>query len=237
LQIGGTIGAGLLITGNNTDTVTLTGTRTEINNALSTVTYRANNGFTGTDTLTMITDDQGNTGLGGAKSDTDTVQITVQAPALPDAADDTASAVEDGPAVTIDVLFNDSVNSGEQATLEDFDPTSTGGTITLDDNGTPLDKTDDQLIFTPAANFSGQTSFNYVMNDTGGTGSDSTGTVIVNVAPVNDRPIARGNGYGPSTEFCSSTATAPSATPRAPTSMAKTPSPTVPRIPPAQSPT
>lgn len=64
------------LTGNGTPTVTLTGTVAAINSALSTVTYRPSSGFTGTSSLQIVTNDQGNTG-GGQLVDTDTVPITV----------------------------------------------------------------------------------------------------------------------------------------------------------------
>ncbi len=65
-------------TGAGTGTLILTGTLAAINAALATgVTYSPAAGFVGADTLTMATDDQGNTGSPGALSDTDTVAIAV----------------------------------------------------------------------------------------------------------------------------------------------------------------
>ncbi len=54
-----------------------TGTLANINAALATITYTPNPDFAGGDTLTITTNDLGNTGSGGALSDTDTVAITV----------------------------------------------------------------------------------------------------------------------------------------------------------------
>jgi VCBS repeat-containing protein len=65
------------VTGNNTGTVTLTGTLTAINAALQNTSFTAATGFTGAVTLTMTTNDQGNTGPGGAMQDVDTVTIHV----------------------------------------------------------------------------------------------------------------------------------------------------------------
>ncbi len=47
---------------------------------------------------------------------------------------------------------------------------------------------DGSFIYTPAANFHGDDGFSYVVSD--GNGGSSTYTVSVNVAPVNDTPVA-----------------------------------------------
>jgi LPXTG-site transpeptidase (sortase) family protein len=55
--------------------MTFTGSLTNINAALNGLTYT--NVAVGADTLTIVTNDQGNTGVGGSQTDTDTVGITV----------------------------------------------------------------------------------------------------------------------------------------------------------------
>jgi len=65
-----------------------TGTLANVNAALATVTYRGNVEFSGSDTLSITVDDQGNTGAGGILSDNDTVGITV-------------NAVNDGPSLSV----------------------------------------------------------------------------------------------------------------------------------------
>ncbi len=57
--------------------MTFTGTLAAINAALAGTAYHPTLNFNGSDTLTITTNDQGNTGSGGAQSDTDTVDITV----------------------------------------------------------------------------------------------------------------------------------------------------------------
>ena len=59
--------------------MTFTGTMANINAALGGLTYQPNLNFNGSDTLTILTSDLGNTGSGGPKFDTDTVAITVAA--------------------------------------------------------------------------------------------------------------------------------------------------------------
>ena len=68
---GATITAGA----NNTATLTLSGTQTQINAALATTSYQSNVGFTGTDTLTVLSTDSTGTPL----TDSDTVSIIVNA--------------------------------------------------------------------------------------------------------------------------------------------------------------
>ncbi len=73
-------------TSNDADTFTISGSRTAINTALASLSYKANEDFNGTnagafnsqakDTLTVTVDDNGNTGT-GAGTDTKTVDITV----------------------------------------------------------------------------------------------------------------------------------------------------------------
>ncbi len=65
--------------GDGTDDVTMTfsGLPASINAALDGLKYDPDQDFVGSDTLTIISNDQGNTGEGGVKSDTDTVSITL----------------------------------------------------------------------------------------------------------------------------------------------------------------
>ena len=67
-------GDGATISGNNTGSVTISGTLAQVNAALLGLAYTANAGYSGSDTLTVATSD-------GTLSDTDTVSITVSAPA------------------------------------------------------------------------------------------------------------------------------------------------------------
>jgi VCBS repeat-containing protein len=63
--------------GTNDATMDFTGTVANINNALATLTYRSATNYFGANTFTIVTNDLGNTGPGGAYSDTDTVSINV----------------------------------------------------------------------------------------------------------------------------------------------------------------
>ncbi|MCW5658842.1 MAG: tandem-95 repeat protein [Burkholderiaceae bacterium] len=174
-------GGSAVIVGSGSNTVTLTGTVAQINATLAAnVTYVPTANFAGSATLTMTTSDGGNTGSGGTLTDVDTVSITVNpVNDAPVAAADTVAATEDTP-LSIPVatlLANDS----------DPDP---GSTLTITSVQSPVNGTvalvGSNVVFTPAAHYSGPASFTYTVSD--GQGGSSTATVAVNVAAVADAP-------------------------------------------------
>ena len=79
--------AGLLLSPNQTLTnlasKTLSGSLTDLNHALSNLLFVPTSGFSGTATLTITTNDRGNTGSGGAKTDSDIIGIDVRVPFSP----------------------------------------------------------------------------------------------------------------------------------------------------------
>ncbi|MGF6090342.1 VCBS domain-containing protein [Pseudomonas sp. 18173] len=106
LSLGATV-PGVTVIGANTATLTLTGTLANLNTALASLRYLGNLNFNGTDTLTVVSNDQGNYGdangdglpgtAGDALSDIDSLQI-ILAPVNdpPVAVNDSAIAVEAG---------------------------------------------------------------------------------------------------------------------------------------------
>lgn len=77
LNVGAT--SGVTVTGNGSGSVLLSGPLAAINALLASgVTYQGNPDFHGDDSLQMVTNDKGNSGSGGALSDTDVVAIDVQ---------------------------------------------------------------------------------------------------------------------------------------------------------------
>ncbi len=73
LTIGTT--TGLTVTGNGTPSVMLEGALNNLNPALASLTYRK--ALDGTDTITVTANDLGNTGTGGAQSDSKAIPVTV----------------------------------------------------------------------------------------------------------------------------------------------------------------
>ncbi|MEQ1852782.1 MAG: Calx-beta domain-containing protein, partial [Chthoniobacteraceae bacterium] len=95
-------------------TMTFTGTVANINAALAGLSFSPTPNFNGAGSLQIITDDQGNTGAGGALSDTDPVNITVNAVNDPPIAVDQA-LVFDG--VNDKVVVNPSASLTMTATM------------------------------------------------------------------------------------------------------------------------
>ena len=110
----------------------------------------------------------------------------------PEAKADFTSTFANTP-VKINPLTNDIVTTGIPLSLTGYDQTTAkGGTIQLDNNGTPDDKTDDQLIYTPSTNFVGVDTINYTIADDQKT---ATGTITVTVPAINLNALNGNNGF------------------------------------------
>ncbi|MGB6297254.1 MAG: tandem-95 repeat protein [Rivularia sp. (in: cyanobacteria)] len=134
--------------------------------------YTPDTDFTGIDTFNYQIDD----GNGG--TDTATVNVNVaNVNEIPSSANDSVTTNEDT-AVSINVLANDSDADGDNLNIASVSSPNNGITAIVDN----------QIVYTPAANFNGVDSFNYQVGD--GNGGTQTATVTVNVAPVNDLPVA-----------------------------------------------
>jgi hypothetical protein len=141
-------------------------------NGDGTVTYKPNDDFNGTDTFTYtITDDQGAT---------DTATVTINVGPVdddPDAEND-VTLTDEGVAVDIDVLANDSDPDGDTLTVIDY-AQPTNGAVTDGPGGT--------LTYTPADDFTGTDTFTYTISD--GNGGTDTATVTVVVGDVDDNTV------------------------------------------------
>ena len=195
--------AGVVITGNGTGSVGLSGTQNDINAALAAVngvTYTPDADFNGSDTLTMTSDDLGNSGAGGAQQDQDQVAITVSAvnddPTAPptnsvSTAEDTASGAT---AIGADDPDNDTLTYSEKPGFE-----AANGTVTFDQiNGT--------FTYTPDPDYNGSDSFTILIDD--GNGGTAEQVVSVTVTPVNDDPTAPATNSVSAAEDAASAATA-----------------------------
>ena len=170
--------AGVTVTGNGTSSVQVAGTAAAINAALDGLVYLNPGDFHGGLGLTVATLDNYTSGVSS-------IGITV-AP-VADIAADTATTSEDT-AVTIDVLGNDSFeNAGRTITAVNGGAIVEGGAAVAVNNGT-VALVGGQLVFTPAANYNGSTSFGYTVTS-GGVSESSI--VSVTVTPANDLPTGR----------------------------------------------
>ncbi|MFV0472826.1 MAG: Ig-like domain-containing protein, partial [Pikeienuella sp.] len=101
-------------------------------------------------------------------------------------------AVANGGPVEIDVMANDG-EAVEIVAFEDGANAANGllqnGTLSLDDKGT-ADKSDDTLVYTPNAGFTGRDAFNYVVRNANGQLDQARVTVDVSAGPGNQTPAA-----------------------------------------------
>ncbi|MBW4580055.1 MAG: pre-peptidase C-terminal domain-containing protein [Tildeniella nuda ZEHNDER 1965/U140] len=203
LQLGNTTGLTITAGSNNSSSIAFSGTLTDINAALSGLSYRGNLNFNGADTLTLTANDQGNTGSGAIGIDSRTLGITV-------------GAVNDAPLIIVpgNQTVDEDTNlllSGINITDADSNPnpitvtlTATNGTLTLDPlvpGSTTLTLTDTldnintaiaNLTYRGRLNYNGADTITIRANDQGnaGFGGPLTDikTINVNVNAVNDAP-------------------------------------------------
>ena len=220
-SVGGGVTAGE-ISGNGTNSAIVTSTLAKINATLtnaSGLVYQPGTGYTGPDTLTVLTDDQGNTGSPGALTDSDTVAITVTSdnvapvntlPAGPlSASEDVPLALSgfsvadsDAGSGTIQVTFSVlngtlTVNSGVVGGVTAGEVTGTGtATVLLTSTLTKINATlahATGLAYQSVLNYSGPDTLTMTSNDQGNTGTggpkSDTDSLAMTVAPVNDAPV------------------------------------------------
>lgn len=94
--------------------------------------------------------------------------------------DDIVTTDEDVP-VVVDIYGNDS-DLPATGTLTTTSPTN--GVVTIDDNGTPNDPSDDIVTYTPYPDYNGPDSFDYTVCNS--SGDCSTATVTIDVLPIVD---------------------------------------------------
>jgi len=94
--------------------------------------------------------------------------------------DDVVTTDEDAP-VIVDIYANDS-DLPTTGALTTTNPTN--GVITINENGTPNNPTDDVVIYTPNPNYNGPDSFDYTVCNS--SGDCSTATVAIDVLPIID---------------------------------------------------
>ncbi len=194
-----------------------TGTLASINAALNGLSFLPNNGFSGAAALQLTVNDQGNTGSGGAMSDSKTVAINVatpinQAPVVTVPATQTAPfntplsfstangnalSVADADAgsgqleVYIGVV-NGTATLSTVSGLTFSSGSSGGGSMTFRGTLSTINAALNGLVFRANNNFSGAASLQVSANDLGNTGSggakSDSKTVTINVA-ANQAPV------------------------------------------------
>ena len=147
-------------------------------NPNGTYTYTPNSAFFGNDTLIYVVCDNGIPSL----CDTAIVVIGVNVQNVsPLAADDNFSTNEDTP-LSADVSLNDSDPNGGPVSFSLANPPLHAVSLLLNPDGT--------FTYVPNPNYNGPDSFTYVVCDNGSPVLCDSGTVFINVIPVNDAPVA-----------------------------------------------
>ncbi|MCG3200065.1 MAG: hypothetical protein GHCLOJNM_04594 [bacterium] len=129
-----------------------------------------------------------NDGLVDSAPDTTRITVEVRPNTNPVAVDDAASTLA-GQAVTIDVLANDTDADADPLTVSAITQPATGGSASIGAGGA-------NVSFTPAAGFTGTTSFTYTASDGRGGSDTATVTVTVTALPtlsIGDVTITEGN--------------------------------------------
>jgi len=192
LTLGGT--AGLTFgTGDGVadGTMTFVGTISQINSALDGLQFDPTANYNGPATIDITVDDQGNIGSGGARTDLDTIDITVTpVNDAPDASDDTFTINEHSSAGTVvgtvtasDIDFGDSlayrIIGGSGSGVFGIDPAT--GEIIVVDPGSLVNETNPSF------------DLSIEVEDTAG--ATDTAAISILLTNVNDPPVAADDRY------------------------------------------
>lgn len=200
-----TAAVGAQISGSGTSILTINGPLSSINAALNGLTLTPP-ATAASGTLTIAADDQGHN-PGPAKTGQAVVAVSVAVPSGAFAVNDAPANLTEGSAsYVIDVLANDLATGVNRPVIVSFTQPQIG-TVTLDNNGTAADPTDDKLVyhpplknglpdldfFTPAS--LPAIGFSYVVNQSPAAGTDSPpGAVTIRIANAPDAPLAANDG-------------------------------------------
>ena len=226
IKVDVTVAGGTLVLSNGTSSaangvVTLTGTPAQINAALEgatfTPTLNSNNG-TGTPAagLSIVVNDQGNTGTGGALTATQSIAIdvipvndapTISAPSSLTTAEDTpltfstangnAITVADVDSGTSPIKVDVTVAGGTLVLADGTSSNTTNGVVTLTGTPAQINAALEGAKFTPTLNSNNGTAtpaagLSISVNDQGNTGAGgaltATQSIAIDVTPVNDAP-------------------------------------------------
>ncbi|MHC4875658.1 MAG: Ig-like domain-containing protein [Planctomycetota bacterium] len=176
-------------TGSGDATMTLRGTLADINAALDGLDYTPDSNFFGSDTLTITSNDLGHNGSGGAKTDTDSLTITVNDMNDPPVAQPDSYTVLVGSTLNGNVLTNDTDDDGDSLTVVDplVTDVSNGNLI--------IDFATGQFTYTPDAMTSATSdTFQYTVMDNSGDMNDVGNTVTVTIS-INAAPEISGGSF------------------------------------------
>ena len=183
--------AALNIQGNNTGSVTLTGTLTNINTTLNNLAFRPTKNFNGDTSIIINTNDQNGTGSGGARPDEDTIAVKVNAvndaPTFTKGSNQVVN--EDAGARTVQNWATNISKGGNDELTQDIDFFVDNDNVSLFTEQ-PEISADGTLAYTLANNANGVANVNVSLQDNGGDNNTSaTQTFTITVNQVNDLPV------------------------------------------------
>ena len=156
-------------------TMTFTGTITNINNALNGLVFTPTAGFNGAASLQIITNDQGNTGSGGALSDTDSVAINVSSGGTLQFSSATYSVAENGGPATITITRTGGTSGTATVLFQTSDGTADAGDYTtVSQTVTFVDGDNSETVNVPITNDTdpeADQTVNLTLSNAGGTGT------------------------------------------------------------------
>ncbi|NVK30074.1 MAG: tandem-95 repeat protein, partial [Gammaproteobacteria bacterium] len=172
---------------NNAKLVKVQGTLSQLQTAIAGLTYLPNAGYFGSDSLTVTLADKGDTGSGGALSDSATIAITIR-------------SVNDVPVLTVADLTTteDTTSVSATASVTDQDTEDSHSfsvtAIGAGEGSVSIDVSTGEYTFTPGDDFqylaageSATVTFDVTASDP--FGASDTETVTVTVTGVNDSPV------------------------------------------------
>ncbi len=174
------------VTGNGTDTIVIIAARDAINNTLADavgIGYTVDPQPGPSTTLTVTTDDLGNTGPGGALTDTDVIPINFN---LTPIADSGSESTDEGTPILITLTASDADNDNLTFLVVDPDNGSLD-TTTPSADCSALNTCFAQVTYTPDPDYNGLDDFTFTVND--GSSTSDPGTVSITVSAVNDAPV------------------------------------------------
>jgi large repetitive protein len=188
-------GAAISAGANGSGTLTLSGSQAAINATLVSLTYSPVADYHGSDTLTVLTNDRGNTGdadndgipsetVQDALTDSDTVAINITS--LTDIQPDNDTTPEDTP-ITLDVLANDGfTDPTAEITAINGTAITDGGSAVVVTNGS-VQLVGGELVFTPAPDFHGTVpTFTYTVLAGGVTETADVDIIVTPLADIVD---------------------------------------------------
>lgn len=153
--------------------------------------YIPNPGFTGNDSYRYIVCDDRSPAL------CDTARVFIHVRNNPPDAKNDFATTQMNTAIPVNVLLNDVEPDGHQIVLlsggtnASNGQTCGGGSVSVNNNGTPAYPDDDIVVYTPQAGFAGVDTFFYRIQDSGTPAGYDTARVIVNVTPLIDLELQK----------------------------------------------